>query len=143
MSSKKPPSPGGWKPGQSGNPAGRPKGSINAATRLRKMIDVEALIRRLAESAAKGNTRAAELLLDRALPPLRAVAEPVHMPGLANAATLTEKAEAIVALAADGKLSPDVATAMLGAIGQLAKAAEIDELARRIAALEEAHGNAT
>lgn len=131
---------GGWKPGQSGNPAGRKKGSINVATRLRKMIDVEALIRRLSESAAKGNTRAAELLLDRALPPLRAVAEPVQMPGLTDAATLTEKAEAIVALAAAGRLSPDVATAMLGAIGQLAKAAEIDELARRIAALEEAHG---
>lgn len=134
---------GPWKPGQSGNPAGRKKGSINAATRLRKMIDVEALIQRLSESAAKGNTRAAELLLDRALPPLRAVAEPVQMPGLAVAATLTAKAEAIVALAAEGKLSPDVATAMLGAIGQLAKAAEIDELARRIAALEEAHGQPT
>jgi hypothetical protein len=132
-----------WKPGQSGNPAGRPKGIPNPQARLRKLIDVEALIRRLSESAAKGNTRAAELLLDRALPPLRAVAEPVQMPGLADAATLTEKAEAVVALAADGQLSPDVATAMLTAIGQLAKAAEIDELARRIAALEEAHGQPT
>ena len=132
-----------WKPGQSGNPAGRPKGIPNPQARLRGMIDVEALIKRLSESAAKGNTRAAELLLDRALPPLRAVAEPVQMPGLADAATLTAKAEAIVALAADGKLSPDVATAMLSAIGQLAKAAEIDELARRIAALEEAHGQPT
>ena len=132
-----------WKPGQSGNPAGRPKGIPNPQARLRGMIDVEALIKRLSESAAKGNTRAAELLLDRALPPLRAVAEPVQMPGLADAATLTAKAEAIVALAADGKLSPDVATAMISAIGQLAKAAEIDELARRIAALEEAHGQPT
>lgn len=132
-----------WKPGQSGNPAGRPKGIPNPQARLRGLIDVEALIKRLSESAAKGNTRAAELLLDRALPPLRAVAEPVQMPGLADAATLTAKAEAIVALAADGKLSPDVATAMLSAIGQLAKAAEIDELARRIAALEDAHGQPT
>ena len=132
-----------WKPGQSGNPAGRPKGIPNPQARLRKLIDVEALIKRLSESAAKGNTRAAELLLDRALPPLRAVAEPVQMPGLADAATLTAKAEAIVSLVADGKISPDVGTAMLGAIGQLAKAAEIDELARRIAALEEAHGQPT
>jgi len=130
-----------FKPGQSGNPAGRPKGIPNPQAKLRKMIDVEALIKRLKESAEKGNTRAAELLLERALPPLRAVAEPVRMPGLADASTLTAKAEAIVALTAEGRLSPDVATAMLSAIGQLAKAAEIDELARRIAALEEQHGN--
>jgi hypothetical protein len=141
MTNQKRPNGGAWKPGQSGNPDGRKKGSINASTRLRKLIDVEALIKRLSESAAKGNTRAAELLLDRALPPLRAVAEPVQMPGLADAATLTAKAEAIVSLVADGKISPDVGTAMLGAIGQLAKAAEIDELGRRIAALEEAHGH--
>lgn len=131
-----------WKKGQSGNPAGRPKGSLNPQTRLRKMIDVEGLIKRLEASAAKGNTRAAELLLDRALPPLRAVAEPIVMPGLSEAATLTAKAEQIVALAGAGELSPDVATAMLAAIGQLARATEIDELARRIAALEEHHGDA-
>lgn len=130
-----------FKPGKSGNPSGRPKGTPNPQARLRKLINVEALIKRLMENAAKGNTRAAELLLDRALPPLRAVAEPVQMPGLHEAATLTAKAELIVALAAEGRLSPDVATAMLTAIGQLAKTAEIDELTRRIAALEEQHGD--
>ena len=82
------------------------------------------------------------LLLERALPPLRAVAEPVELPGLSDAATLTAKAECIVALTAAGKLSPDVATVMLSAIGQLAKATEIDDLTRRLEALEKAHGQA-
>ncbi|THD09408.1 hypothetical protein B1806_11070 [Metallibacterium scheffleri] len=106
---------------------------------LRGSIDVQAIIAKLAESAAKGNTRAAELLLDRALPTLRPVAEAVELPGLKDAATLTAKAERIVELAAEGKVSPDVATALLGAIGTLAKAIEIDELMRRIEALEEDH----
>lgn len=131
-----------WKRGQSGNPAGRPKGTPNPQARLRKLINVEAIIRTLQENAIKGNTRAAELLLERALPPLRAVAEPVELPGLSDAATLTAKAECIVALTAQGRLSSDVATALLGAIGQLAKTTEIDELTRRLEALEKAHGQA-
>ena len=130
---------GRWQKGQSGNPGGRKKGSINVATRLRRMIDVEALIATLHETALKGNTRAAELLLDRALPSLRPVAEAIELPGLKDAATLTAKAERIVELAAEGKVSPDIATALLSAIGTLAKATEIDELKRRIEALEAPH----
>ncbi|MDE3140387.1 MAG: DUF5681 domain-containing protein [Metallibacterium scheffleri] len=139
MTTQRKPTAASWRKGQSGNPAGRKKGSINAATRLRKMIDVEALVTKLHETAMKGNTRAAELLLDRALPTLRPVAEAVELPGLKDAATLTAKAERIVELAAEGKVSPDVATALLGAIGTLAKAIEIDELMRRIEALEKDH----
>ncbi|WP_136256489.1 DUF5681 domain-containing protein [Metallibacterium scheffleri] len=139
MATQRKPPPPRWKPGQSGNPKGRPPGIPSMAAVLRGSIDVQAIIAKLAESAAKGNTRAAELLLDRALPTLRPVAEAVELPGLKDAATLTAKAERIVELAAEGKVSPDVATALLGAIGTLAKAIEIDELMRRIEALEEDH----
>ena len=136
MTDKRKPPAARWQKGQSGNPAGRKRGSINVATLLRRMIDVEALVAKLHETAMKGNTRAAELLLDRALPSLRPVAEAIELPGLKDAATLTAKAERIVELAAEGKISPDIATALLSAIGTLAKATEIDELERRITALE-------
>lgn len=139
MTTKRNPPAQRWKPGQSGNPKGKPPGTLGIASKLRQQIDVKAIIAKLSESAAKGNTRAAELLLDRALPPLRSVAEPVELPGLKDAATLTAKAERIVELAAEGKVSPDIATALLSAIGTLAKATEIDELKRRIEALEAAH----
>jgi hypothetical protein len=139
MTDKRKPPAARWQKGQSGNPAGRKRGSINVATRLRRMIDVEALITRLHEAALKGNTRAAELLLDRALPSLRPVAEAIELPGLKDAATLTAKAERIVELAAEGNVSPDIATALLSAIATLAKAHEIDELTRRIEALEAPH----
>ena len=139
MTDKRKPPAARWQKGQSGNPAGRKRGSINVATRLRRMIDVEALVAKLHETAMKGNTRAAELLLDRALPSLRPVAEAIELPGLKDAATLTAKAERIVELAAEGKISPDIATALLSAIGTLAKATEIDELTRRIEALEANH----
>ena len=139
MTAKRKPPPAAWRKGQSGNPAGRPKGIPNPQARLRSMIDVAALIARLAESAAKGNTRAAELLLDRALPPLRSVAEPVELPGVAEAPNLTARADRIVELVAAGQISADIGTSLLSALGQFARIAELDELTRRIEQLEQTH----
>ncbi|EQD52613.1 hypothetical protein B1A_12633, partial [mine drainage metagenome] len=92
-----------------------------------------------AESAAKGNTRAAELLLDRALPTLRPVAQPQAMPGVAEAPNLTARADRIVELVAAGEISADIGTSLLSALGQLARIAELDELTRRIEQLEQSH----
>ena len=139
MTAKRKAPPAAWRKGQSGNPAGRPKGIPNPQARLRSMIDVAALIARLAESAAKGNTRAAELLLDRALPPLRSVAEPVALPGVAEAPNLTARADRIVELVAAGAISADLGTSLLSALGQFARIAELDELTRRIEQLEQSH----
>ena len=139
MTAKRKAPPAAWRKGQSGNPAGRPKGIPNPQARLRSMIDVAALIARLAESAAKGNTRAAELLLDRALPPLRSVAEPVALPGVAEAPNLTARADRIVELVAAGQISADIGTSLLSALGQFARIAELDELTRRIEQLEQSH----
>lgn len=49
--------------------------------------------------------------------------------------------EALAAVAAD-QLAPGHGAQLLGAIGTLARVAEIDELQSRIAALEKAHANA-
>jgi hypothetical protein len=70
-----------FKPGQSGNPKGRPKGAKNTATLLREILDRnievrtattvrkisvrEAMLTRFAESALKGDTKSAAFLLQR------------------------------------------------------------------------------
>jgi hypothetical protein len=75
----KPPRHTRFKPGQSGNPNGRPKGSKNFATilqqQLRKMVTItvdgkpkrvtvqEVIARRLANDSMKGTTKAMELLI--------------------------------------------------------------------------------
>ena len=128
-----------WSKGQSGNPAGRPRGSINQATRLRKLIDVESIVVKLQAEALEGNIRAAELLLDRALPPLRSVAEPVALPGVAEAPNLTARADRIVELVAAGQISADIGTSLLSALGQFARITALDELIRRIEQLEQSH----
>lgn len=126
-----------WKPGESGNPAGRPPGIPNPSTRLRKLIDAEKIVARLQEAALDGDVQAARTLLERALPVYRTSAEPVDLPELARATELTDKAQAVLDAVADGRVPPDVGSQLVAAIGSVSRLAEVDELARRVTALEQ------
>ena len=140
MTERKKPPPG-WKKGQSGNPAGRPKGSGDVAkVRAAIAAQVPALLAKLMAQALEGDTSAARLLLERAIAPLKAAEQPqaVSLKG----ETLTDQGRAVVAAVAAGELAPGQGAALLGAIGTLARVAEVDELAARVAELEKRHGNA-
>ncbi len=134
MTKPKPPAPP-WKPGQSGNPAGRPKGTGEIG-KLREAIKghVPAIIARLTAQALEGDVQAARLLLERTVAPLKAVepTQPLTLPD----GTLTEQGRAVLASVADGVLAPGQGAQLVAAIGQLARVAEVDELAARITALE-------
>ena len=135
MTERKKPPPG-WKKGQSGNPAGRPKGSGDVAkVRAAIAAQVPALLAKLMAQALEGDTSAARLLLERAIAPLKAAEQPqaVSLKG----ETLTDQGRAVLASVAAGELAPGQGAALLGAIGTLARVAEVDELAARVAALEQ------
>ena len=53
---------GQFRPGVSGNPAGKPPGTLSASTKLRKLIDVERIIARLQKAALDGDVQAARTL---------------------------------------------------------------------------------
>lgn len=129
-----------WPKGVSGNPAGRPKGS-GLAGELRKAIAVEAgdILAALIERAKAGDVQAARALLDRIVPSLKPESAPVHVPGLADAGSLAERAESVLQAVGAGDVPPDVAAALVAAVGALARIHELDEIERRIAALEERH----
>lgn len=132
--------PPGWKPGQSGNPAGRKPGTSEVAKLRAAIADrVPELLQSLLARALDGDVGAARLLLERTVAPLKAV-EPAQALTLPNG-TLTEQGRAVLASVAAGELAPGQGAALLGAIGTLARVSEIDELAARVAALEEKHGN--
>ena len=137
MATKKPPV-AAWKPGQSGNPKGRPAGSGEVA-KLRAAIagQVPAILESLTAAAIAGDVAASRLILERVLPPLKAAeqTQPLSLPD----GTLTDQGRAVLAAVAAGELAPGQGAALLGAIGTLARVAEVDELARRIEALEGKH----
>ena len=132
---RKPPA-AAWKPGQSGNPKGRPAGTGEVAKLRAAIADrVPELLAAMMARALDGDVGAARLLLERAIAPLKA-AEQSQALSLPDG-TLTQQGRAVLASVAAGELAPGQGAALLGAIGTLARVAEIDELARRIEVLEE------
>lgn len=137
----KPKRPGRWKPGESGNPAGRKPGSGEVA-KIRAAIAarVPELLTTLMSKALDGDVGAARLLLERAVAPLKA-AEQTQVLMLPEG-SLTEQGRAVLASVASGELAPGQGATLLGAIGTLARVVEIDDLAARVVELERKHANA-
>ena len=125
---------GQWKPGQSGNPAGRKANPL--AERFRKAVEpkLPAIITAMIDAAANGDVQAAKLLLDRAIPTLKPVprAEPFPISGQ----SLTDRAESILNAVASGMLTPMEGKGLIDSLIGISKLIEADELERRIAALE-------
>ena len=135
---KKKTPPHAWKPGQSGNPAGKPPGS-GELQKLRAAIGehVPEIINQLVTAARGGDIQAARLILERVLPPVKAIEQPqtINLPD----GTLTDQGRAVLAAVAAGELAPGQGAQLLAAIGTLGKVVEIDELSARITALEGKH----
>jgi hypothetical protein len=126
---------GRWKPGESGNPRGRPPGTGDVSKLRAKIAEqVPAIVDKLTDAALAGDVGAARLLLERVIPPMKAAEQtaPVALAG----ETLTEQGRAVVAAVTAGDLAPGQGAALLTSLGTLAKLIEADELERRIAALE-------
>ena len=127
---------GKWKPGVSGNPKGKTPGS-GELQKLRATLaaDVPGILAGLVTAAKAGDTQAARLILERILPPVKAIEQAVKLQ-LPNDGTLTAKASAVLSAAAAGELAPGQAAQLIAALGTLAKISEVDELVARITALE-------
>ena len=131
--------PGRWKAGESGNPKGKPRG-CGELQKLRAAIGehVPAIITQLVAAAKGGDIQAARLILERVLPPVKAIeqAQTIDLPD----GSLTDQGRAVLRSVAAGELAPGQGAQLLTAIGTLGKIAELDELTARITALEEKHG---
>jgi hypothetical protein len=84
-----------WKPGQTGNPKGRPPG-VSAITRLRESLasDVPEILAALVLAAKGGDVAAAKLILERVLPSLKST-EQTQALSLPEG-TLTEQGRAVL-----------------------------------------------
>lgn len=118
-----------------GRPPGR--GAV-AEMRATLATDLHKIIETLRAQALGGDPQAIRIILDRVLPTLRPVEQPVEL-ALPVGGTLAEQAQAVVRAAADGDLAPSQAAQIVTALGGVAKIIETTELVRRIEALEARH----
>jgi hypothetical protein len=133
-----------FKPGQSGNPAGRPAGSGwvgKARKRLQEAWDgmkedgSDGIRHQLITKAKEGDMAAIRLVAERVCAPIKATEEGADFQMTGD--TLTDKAASVLAAIGTGELAPSQASQLLQGLGALAKILETDELQRRIKALEE------
>jgi len=138
----KTPPPSRWKPGESGNPLGRKKGASTKVIELRKAIAdaLPEIINALVESAKIGDTSAAKLLLDRAIPCLKTIEmpKPIDLPADGS---LSDQGRQVMALIAGGAISPDTGSKLISGLTSLARIVEIDEIEARLTILEQRSGN--
>lgn len=129
-----------FKPGQSGNPAGKPKGTKHKTTQAAMVLldgEAEALTRKAVELALEGDVTALRLCLDRIAPSLKSTAPMVKldMPAPDN---LTDTAKAFVSAAANGKIPPDIAAQLVSAVASVARVEEMESIKERLESLERA-----
>jgi len=98
-----------FKPGQSGNPRGRPKGSLNKATLASQALlegEAEVLTRKVVELAKEGNPLALRFCLERLLPPRKDRPINFTLPKIKSAADLPQASLAILEAVSQGEITP-------------------------------------
>lgn len=130
--------PKGWQPGQSGNPKGRPVGSRNKKNVIAEEFekDGSAVARVVMDAALEGDMQAANMVLQRLSPPLRARAEKVTFE-LTPDAPLYQQANQVLASVAEGAIDPETGKMLIDCIQSVAGIRAVDELEARLIALEE------
>ena len=122
--------------GVSGNPTGRPKGIKDKRHRYSEAIDsmIPQVLDSVFQRAIAGDMTAAKMLLDRTLPNKRPEQERVEISRTGN---IVSDAQNVLRSVLDGEVSPDVGASLVSAMTSVLKAIEVEELAKRIEALEE------
>ena len=130
-----------FKPGKSGNPAGKPKGSRNAATRAMEALldgESEALTRKAIELAKDGDMQALRLCLDRILPPRKDRPLTLTLPAITGTNDAAAAMSSILAAVSSGVVTPGEAAEVSKLIDSYVRAVEATELHERITRLERA-----
>lgn len=131
---------GRFAPGQSGNPAGKPKGCRNHATRALETLmgdNANDVAKAMIEMAKKGDTSAARLVLERVMPGRKDAPITFELPAIETAADIVSASMKLIRAVADGEVTPDEGTRVMGLLSGHKALLETIELEARIAALEE------
>ena len=133
-----------FKPGQSGNPNGRPNGSRNKATMaLEALLDGEgeAITRKAVESALNGDMAAIRLCMERLIPVRKDGPVSFNLPDMNNADDGAKAMAGVLRALADGDITPNEASSVAGVIETYRKTLETAEFEGRLKSLEQVSQN--
>lgn len=128
-----------WKPGQSGNPAGRPKGARNATTLVVEALfngEAEELARKAIEMAKNGDGPVLRAVLDRLVPARKDSPVNLALPPVETAADAKRASSAVLTAVAAGDITPGEGQSVMALLTAHRAIVETQELEARIAALE-------
>lgn len=138
---------GRFVPGQSGNPKGKPKGTLHKATRAALAMmegQLEALTQTVINAALAGDMAATKIIYDKLIPQAKeGPIEPgvVTLPELTGA-SVPAAVGVIVQAVAEGSLPPGQGQQIVAMLDGYRKSVELAEIEARLAALEQAAGGA-
>ena len=126
--------------GQSGNPAGRPRGARNKRTLLAESMfeaDAAKLISKVIEVAKEGDVTALRLCIDRICPPQRHRPVALELPAMTTAEDAVAAMGAIMQAVGDGDLGAQEAAELAKVVAGFVQTLTTAQLASRVAELEQ------
>lgn len=132
-----------FKPGQSGNPNGRPAGSrskVCVALDALAQGEAEEIVKAMIASAKGGDGQAGRTILERIWPPRKGARLDFDLPEVTKAEELPGAIASVNRQVAEGDISPEEGTLIVGLLDAQRRAIETSELAARVAMLEERLG---
>ena len=128
-----------FKPGQSGNPKGKPKGALNLTTRAAQELldgEAQALTQKAVELAKGGNVVALRLCLERTVPTRRERSVSIELPQVDGAADILKVMSAILGAVGTGEITPSEGRELAAILENYRKGIEMAEIWARLEALE-------
>ncbi|HEY1430219.1 MAG TPA: DUF5681 domain-containing protein [Stellaceae bacterium] len=125
--------------GQSGNPAGRPRGALNRATVLAQTLlseRAESIAGKVIELAERGDMTALRVCMDRLVPVIKHQPIAVELPPIEKPADSVDAAASIAAAVAAGELTATEAAELAKVVDVYVRAVDSRGFDERLSKLE-------
>lgn len=130
---------GRFRPGQSGNPGGKPKGARNATTRLVESLlegEAEELTRKAIALAKNGDGPVLRLVLERLAPARKDAPISFDLPPIETVAEAKAASAAVLTAVASGEISPGEGQSVMALLVSHKLIVEATDFEARLSALE-------
>ena len=128
-----------FSPGESGNPGGRPRGSLNKATLAAQALfegDAEALSGDLLRRAKNGNMIAARICLDRIVPRRREAPVSFALPEIYTIDDAIHASNLVLAGVGNGELTAGEGAKLMALLAQQRSLVQLSAIERRMEQME-------